>query len=165
MIGGTKIIKSIQQDESWFYDSFQKRAFIGAAIEGPVAAQYPHVQLWNPAASGKILACTKIIAGILTGTPRLSIRYYNTELTTGWQEGNKYLAEAAGAGALRGETNVAMLGNEIGQFLLDGVNQPYIEIDLQNSPILIHEDFGLHVLSTTVNLTLTALFEWIEVPI
>ena len=150
MIGGNRV--------DYWRDTLIKRAFITGTSQTAVAAQNSHIQLWNPAASGKLLIVEKIGFKIQTaGTVYLA--YYATTLATlAASQGNKYLGEADGVGLIKRATNAGALGTTISRLYYVTEQEFVFE-----RPIIIGEEMGLVILNLTVDEYLKAYFEWIEV--
>jgi len=159
-------ILNIVKDNSWYYDVLQEKAFIGSAHAlSSAAGTAPMVQLWNPAASGKILLCQSIqvVAAIATGQP-LALARHNAALADPGEHGNKYLNEPLGVGLIKEDTN-AIVGTDICEFY-HIQNTPYdLPFLSPVQSILIPQGWGLivrtHATSTT---NLFAMFQWIESP-
>jgi len=151
MIGGTRV--------DYWRDALIKRAFVGGGECVAVAGQQSAVQLWNPAASGKLLIVNRIRANMdVAGTMYLA--YYATALSASLtSKGNKYLGEATSIGLIRYEANAGVLGTIIDRIYLPATSM-FMEIFDVN--IIIGEGMGLSVTHLTANRRITADFEWIE---
>lgn len=143
------------------------RAFFRGDLQLAVAAQYPHVQLFNPAASGKVVLVDQIDAWV--SLPALSCRIgaFNTALATLIGTGfNLNQGAAAAVGVLRRESNVAQLGTLWGYFdISTGVTGGYHMHKPGrplSRPILLDAGEGLVVVGDAVNMQLLAGFWWRE---
>ena len=152
MIGGTRV--------DYFRDTLVKRAFIGSAEFTAVAGQHSMVQLWNPAQSGKLLICHHADVTVSAST-FIYINHHNAALIGAPPVGNKYLGEAVGVGVTHNESLGAIPGTNI------AYQYPRTNFDLislfNRDPIIIPEGLGIVIAAVTVNLSIQATFEWIEV--
>jgi hypothetical protein len=135
------------------------QAFLGYQAVGPVAAQYPIAQLFNPVASGKNLYVEQITASsALTGALRVST--YGTSLGGGAAGISKYFGAAVGVGLVQQTNNAAALfTSTFGYFSLSAnaiFNYKFTE------PIILVPGKGLILNQEVVNTGLNASFEWFE---
>lgn len=139
--------------------------FIGGESRGGSAANYSHVQLWNPAASGFILEVTKLKAlnaASLT-SHNFRLHYYATALTTdSGKAGPKYLGGAGGVGQVRTQLQTSVLGTAL--VAIYHVNYNDINFDWVDDFIAVPENMGLVVVNNAVNEAISAEFEWREKP-
>lgn len=148
----------------FFRNSLIERAFLQGVHTAAVAGNNSHVQLWNPAASGKLLILTHIdIIVNPAAVLFVSIRLYNAALGALTQGSNKYLGEPDGVGATCGVNNVGQLGVAMAFFRNDTGATIFKMPSLDTHPFVIPEGMGLVLVTDLVNSELNALFEWIEV--
>ena len=155
-------ILNIVKDNSWYYDSLQKKAFIGSGDASASAAEYSCVQLWNPAASGKILMCSKLWA--MTNAVALSclaLNHHSAALLTAGIQGNKYLAEAAGAGLVKQGYPGAITGTNIENWTMQPNKFTPLNLD---APITIGQGLGLVAGIDDDQTKLYVCFQWTEIP-
>lgn len=138
------------------------QSFLGLAVVAPVAAEYSSAQLWNPAASGKLLLVRSVLISL--GTAGIVVvGYGQTEYGNGGSQANKYAGGAAGVGLVRWDQSATENHFETvsyGETFLQATvptDWPFAE------PIVIPPGYGLTVNSNVVNAELTATFEWDEV--
>jgi len=158
-------ILNIVKDNSWYYDSLQKKAFIGGGEISGTSMFYASVQLWNPAASGKNLICEKVhISEDIAAAQIVTIRHHNAAITTAASQGNKYLNEAAGVGLVKKHATDTLLGTEIAQLKLKPGNG--LCPGVLKSPIIIGPGLGLllQYLTLVDGQILSVMFEWTEIP-
>jgi len=141
----------------YWRDSLVKRAFIGGA-SSPGTGNPAAIQLWNPAASGKILICNRAV--FMTELADLIyIKYYPTVFSSTGHRGNKYLGEAQPVGLIKYQSGAA-LGSTIGYLQTTAGNM--MKTFRFHDPILIPEDMGLCFIMNTTGHRATVNFEWIE---
>ena len=136
------------------------QAFLATRGSGPVAGERPHVQLLNPAGSGKRGVLTKIHLSSDVAEP-ISLRRYNTALTGAGTPINKNGLAGTGALQLRDQTNPILLGSFIFNIRTQAlVQQP---LTFGEWPLILPPGVGLVIGIDTVNTNLVAGFEWIEI--
>lgn len=153
----TRLLGVIRTEDA--SESRASRAFMGYVNQGAVAAENSHVQIHNPAASGKtvIVRSVRVSATVATYV-RLAI--YNTALTTSVAtKANKDSGGAAPVANIRSATNAGELGTAIGSHRIAAVTPTEM---IAAGPILLGAGEGLVVLDVNVNDTLTGTFEWTE---
>lgn len=150
MIGGTRV--------DYWRDTLIKRAFVGGGSASGGVATYAGVQLWNPAASGKLLICERAFVTI-AAPASVHIRNDFATLASNGVEGNKYLNEAAPAGQVK-FASVAIQGAAIGfiQLLAGDLSKTF----RFQHPFIIPEGRGLNFFIDLLNTRMTVNFEWIE---
>lgn len=135
------------------------QAFLSYLSSGPVAAQYPHCQMWNPPASGRNLYIESLL--VSSGTAGIVyIADHNAALPTAGSVFSKYSGSAAGVGLAKTTTNAALQYVAMATAFYVGVNVPQV-INFRE-PLLIPPGRGLNVLGGAVNAGLLANFEWYE---
>lgn len=158
MIGGKRT--------DFFKNSLIKRTFIQGVNTLALAANNSHVQLWNPAASGKILIVTHIDVIINPAAVLfVSMRSHNAALGALTQGSNHYLGEADGVGATCGVNNVGQLGVLRAYFRNDTGATIYKMPIMSDCPLIIPEGLGLVLVTDLINSELSALFHWMELDI
>lgn len=134
-------------------------AYWATDLSGPVAGQYSHVQLWNPAGSGKNVIVSEMgfscsVAGVV------NLRSYNAALTTlGNVQAPKMVGGPASVAQARDQTNASILGGTIASFevaALSTFSQKLID------PIILPPGQGLVVVGTTVNIVVRASWQYYE---
>lgn len=129
-------------------------AFVKYTARGPVAAEYSHIQLKNPAASGKIVLLDLLVI-FLIGTG-LRIGRYDTDLTR--DDGTWANATSGGANGvahIRAQTIGSTMGTQL--FYVDNVLDGSIVVPL-SIPIMLLEGEGFIVVNNTVNKNLGCTF-------
>lgn len=137
-------------------------AFVGNAYKDMVAAEFPQVQLWNPAGSGK-----NAIVGRLTLTSNTTQSFVVGSSTAPLLSssganrlGAKKLGGAAGVCQVRGQGAAAV---NVGSILMNGyVTANKIEILEFSSPFVIAPGFGLLVQGGVVNSDFICNVEFFE---
>lgn len=163
---GDVSVTNIVKDNSWCYDSLQKKAFIGSmGMAAPGSTVYGHVQLWNPNASGVNLIVTSIKGFIehLAATFE-TLRYYATALSSssGVASGNKWLNEASPNGQILYQVHDSRLGTIIHRVrTIDGLGTIDKQLKI-TGPIIIPPNMGLIYVAETVNIPMGCTFEWTE---
>lgn len=137
------------------------QAYMTVVSQAAIAAQYSHVQLWNPAGSGKVLNVSKFIVNSSSATA-VHVRSHNVALGTyQWNGVSKKLGGPQAAGELRGTNNAAILpaGPSILGMTLQA-NLPYSH--KLDEPIIVLPGMGIVAISTTLATDVAANFEWYE---
>ena len=135
-------------------------AFIGYVGIAADAANYSHVQVWNPAGSDKNLVLEKMTIGTNI-TAGIGVKYPAAALLFLKDFGfSKLLGEAQGIGQLRyGAEALVIGGSEIFSCDMSG-GQPFpYEF---TEPLIIPPGRSMTVYANPVNVRLTANFEWYE---
>ena len=133
---------------------------IGTIEQGPVAAQFPHVQLFNPVSSGVTDFLDAIILSTAVAT-RIQIRQFNTGLPTlgvakGYQD---FRRTGDPASEVRSESRAAAAGDLLGDFDILALTPQLLEFN----PIIMGEGQGFLASTVTTNQRLRAIFFWREV--
>lgn len=150
---------TVTATEKWLAAVQAGQAFSQFASQNAVAAQFSHVQLFNPAASGKTLLLRAVI-GSTNPAAAIGFSMDNTQRTTDAGAGVCLLdGAAAGVGHVRQETNAALQGTQFGSVLTQAGVPDIIPIEwfAQLAP-----GQGLSTFATLVNVQLVAWFMWTE---
>lgn len=157
--GGSTDINQLQSDAAQFRNRDfvvdNGQAFFGGTNLSGVAAEFSHIQIYNPAGSGVEL----LIDGAFTSinvTSTVYLRYFDTELTTVsgfWF--NQKRDGSFGVAVLRRQTDAAILGSRIFQWR-SLANTPYTLVF--PSPVLLPAATGLIFATGGVNVTLDGDF-------
>lgn len=135
-------------------------AFHANSSAGAVAAQVAFVQLFNPAASGKILYIDAFDVGDGTAADRIEMRQHNAAIGALINTGvNKNDGGAAGVAQFRAGASAAPGGTVIRNFIV-AVNTE-LRVSLK-APIRLTEGRGISLISFTVNHAIIGGFEWRE---
>ncbi|AMP00156.1 hypothetical protein CAter10_2510 [Collimonas arenae] len=129
----------------------------------PVAGQNAHVQLWNPAGSGKnlVLDALTYSSGANGG---ILLKLYNAALTTLAGPGQ---SKKGGGAVAVGVVNVQANAGTLGGATILGVNlsantpityRPY-------EPIVLPPGWGLNMIQTVLATDISGSFEWYEEPV
>lgn len=161
MTGGTRV--------DYWQHSLTERAFVGSgrATVGGAAGIAPSVQLWNPAASGKILVChgIQVLSDYSIASP-MTLNHHNTAISAvAGVFGNKYMGAGVGVGDVWVGTDIAPAGTQITEFYRPVVTTPYdFPLYTPVSPFVITEGMGLHVTTSvaSTNIFLFVKFQWTE---
>ncbi len=134
----------------------------GGQVQGPVAAEFPRIQIMNPADSGLLITVTGFTVSTETGQ----------ELR--WDINSTALASAAGNGRVR-DTRVSTDQIPTGQIRTDSSGSATtltgITRVLVNQPFTLHDENGIAVLApgsgfqvggTTANSRIRVTFYWRE---
>lgn len=137
------------------------RAFWGGTYIGASPANYPHVQCWNPAGSGRTYAVRSVVVTAQSNTP-IGLRLHTAALSTS----SGALASKLGGGAsaaaeTRWQQNPTLIGAVGLSVLYVGANAP-LSFDLQE-PIIMPPGYGVIAMAESVNVALSASFQIIEV--
>lgn len=146
--------------ERWLASLRAQGCFLGSAFLAASVGNFSHVQLFNPAASGKTLLLRGLVGGSPSAT-QISINSYNTALTTLFGAGlNGLMGGAAGVAELRTQTNAAELGTTFGRFrVLAGDSRSLSAEWIAEIP----EGKGVLLSGGAVNIHVDASFTWEEV--
>jgi len=157
---GDVSITNIVKDNSWYYDSLQKKAFIGSDTSTSDMGDSATIQLWNPNGSGKNLLCNRIhFMTNATAFIPLRIGYHNAALANGGIRGNKYLAESLGVGIVKHAACAAP-----GTAIANIPTQPNIYISIPfDPPILIGPNLALVLSITEDYKKIYGSFQWTEI--
>lgn len=162
MIGGSK---NVIKDGSEFYQTLDKRAFISGGMRAPTGGNTINMQLWNPAASGKVLILQKLSYYIQTAGPKyINFCHHNAACADGVLDmGNKYLGQAAGVGITRYSSGAA-LGTSIIRIYDIGstLGAQWFHIPLRQA-ILIPEGIGLIGNTEIADVPMGVLWQWYEI--
>jgi len=158
-------VGEITIDNSWYYNTLKKEAFIGSALcTTGMATTRGHIQLWNPVASGKhlLLEEMQVFTDNVTGS-LIETGHYNLELANDGIWGNKYLAEAVGVGEVHEEPISAGVGTIIADFTI--ISLEYQRLIFKN-PILIPagQSFIVRGINSYVKL-MRCIFQWKEIDV
>lgn len=140
--------------------SLNEQAYGGSLFPGAVAANSSHVQLWNPANSGKNFYCSQVrfnsnIAG------QINISYYNAAYTTtGGVVIPKKLGGAASVALINSQHSAALLQTAIHSQYNTAANQ-LVQLDFAE-PFIIPPGKALCVINQVQNAALSANFDWVE---
>jgi hypothetical protein len=146
--------------ERWLSELRAGRAFGGSAQSTAVAANFSHVQLFNPVGS-LITIIARLATVSLAATQNVGIGIYNTALTTLSGNGLNLLSGGAAAvGEVRTQVNGAALGTFI--YLLDlAANDPK---DFAAEWLLeLGAGEGMIITGGVVNISVRGSFLWMEV--
>lgn len=150
---------TVTATEKWLAAVQAGTAFSQNASQNAVAAQFSHIQLFNPAASGKTVLLRAVLAS--TGAAAaVGFSMDNVQRTTDAGAGVNLLDGAAASVAhLRQETNAALQGTQFGSVLTAAGVPLIIPIEwfAQLAP-----GQGLSTFATVVNVQLVTWFMWIE---
>lgn len=150
---------TVTATERWFSEVRAGRAFGGAIIQANIAAEFSHVQLFNPVASG-VTALVRAIVGSTNTSDRMEVAFFNTALATLGADGRNLLSGgAAPVAQVRAGTNAAQQGD---RFAAQQI--------LANTPIALTEEWvcelgpaeGVIIRLSTVNISLVGSFSWVE---
>ncbi len=150
---------SVTASEKWLTYIQAGQAFAMQALQGAVAAANSHVQLFNPAASGKTVLVRRVMVSSSL-VDQLDLTLYNTALVTDAGAGVNLLSgSAAGVAHVRQTTNAGILGTIFHSF-----QNP------ANTPALLGPDWlcqlpagtGLIYTAATVNQPIVCTFYWAE---
>lgn len=146
------------------YDALAANGFCfeGAGQCVGVVAQFSHVQLLNPAASGKVLFVDGLeLSAAVAGPTAISLRYHNVALAN--LDGNalsKNAGSAASAAQVRNAANAAALGGVPWRYVTvaDGASKA-VRFD---RPVRLEAGEGIIIHVPTVNVTATCSFDFRE---
>lgn len=143
------------------------QAFSGVSDIAGAAGVYSHVQLWNPAASGKNLVISRMNSFSGTGATPIRIGKSSAALATLVGSGlNKMLSGAASSAELRSNNNAAVLFAAADRIQNVGVAAMYQTVDIPlGEPVIVVPGSGVTVVSMTVNTAMNASFQWSEVAV
>lgn len=127
-----------------------------------VAGQYSMVQLWNPEASGKNLILNRMNVIGFTSAITISVRSTVVQLATaGFFGRNKYLGKPASSGQARTENAAAVVASDVLANIGVAAANDTAAFEF-SEPILIPPGYGVLAYPTTVNVALSAAFQWLE---
>lgn len=136
------------------------KSYMGYGYQAPVAAQYSHVQLWNPSTSGmnvyveKMLISLGVAGGIFVAKYNAALTALSSSLVS------KNTTAAASASQLRTEANAGALYSGILCALTIPAGTPFM-LEF-TEPVLLKPGYGLIVLNQTVNRDLAVCPEIFE---
>ncbi len=132
-------------------------AFQRSGGQAGAAANNTHVQLKNPAASGKTVYVDEIIYEGNGTSQTVSVNTFDTDLTTDLGAVlNRYLGQAAGVAHVRSQNNGSILGSAIEDAVVPA-NTPYAF--LFDPPLRLDAGKGILIVGNTQNLTVTGVFK------
>lgn len=136
-------------------------AYWGGTASAIGAADFSHVQLWNPAGSGRILVLETLQISVDSGS--VALRRHTAALANlATAPANKFLGGAAGVGEVRHQANASAIGTSFNGSV--GASFGQSPINFLNRPVIIPAGHGLIVSHNTVNINTRAMFEWLELP-
>lgn len=137
-------------------------AFFGYQSCGAVAAQYSHIELWNPAGSGKNLFVETCALTAQVTAQTISIGRHNAAYATaGNTPVNKYFGHGAlSVAQMRSLNNAASIATEYGPAYGCPASQTIPLVF--SEPLLIPPGQGLIAVANTVNLAIVGAWEWYE---
>lgn len=139
------------------------RCFAGQAIQAAVAGQYSHVQLWNPAGSGKRVLVSRLWVSNGTGAPlSFAARLHNAALTTLLNTVPSKLAGGADSTAeLRAQAAPAVIPTSkvYASLIANAGDSPAFFL---SEPIVLVPGYGLVLYAGAVNQTMPASFQLTE---
>lgn len=138
---------------------------MGRAVCGPVVAKYPHLQLWNPLATGKnlIVSGLSISAAIVTD---VYVAGGNAAFANAAQSGSALIGSVAGwSGEPRSENLNAVEPDNFGSLAVISAQASLMVAVRLSGPIVIPPGYGLTVKSVAQNHYLYANYEWFEEPV
>jgi len=151
---------SVTASEKWLTYIQAGQAFGLASSLGPTAAVISHVQLFNPAASGKVVLVRRCFSSLVTSTDTINLNLYNVALATDVGAGVNLLnGGAAAVSHVRTANNATQLGTNFAQ-LYTAIGQPQAF-----GPDWLCEltaGQGLVVCGSAVNTWAVASFYWVE---
>jgi hypothetical protein len=134
--------------------------FIGWGHRGAEASKYGHVQLWNPAASGVEMICTKMFVSSVAA--RLPVYSYHTQLAVNRNPVSLRIDGTAPSGECRALSDAGAVGTTLLTEFLFFASETLKVIDLADSPIVLAESKGFLVRTEVVNVELGVMFIWNE---
>lgn len=137
------------------------QSFVGGRYVGPVAAQYGHLQLWNPGGTGKNLVLAQINYSTLA-TAGVWMGFYNAALATDLSVyiANKLVAAAVGVGQFRSTNNAALLFTTGFNYIHLTSSSP--QLLRFSDPMVIPPGQGVVLALALLNTEFAAQFEWYE---
>jgi len=150
---------TVTSTEKWLSYLQAGQTFSKGAALAPGAA-FAHIQLYNPAASGKTILLRNLFFDI-GALVSVHINIDNVARVTDAGAGiNMLSGAAAGVGHVRTEANAAEQGAVFNQWspLANTVVKPYSDWVIQLGPAQ-----GVTLVAITNNITLEAAFQWAEV--
>lgn len=141
--------------------SSEKRSFIGGVHIGPTAAQFHHVQVFNPSGSGKIFWVTKIWVSSETSQV-IVFEDVTVVLGTNAVGFDKFLGAPINLNLKRTTDAIAPSGpgSNNNQFIYIPANRS-VPIEYTD-PIMIGEDNGWQWATSVANTDLQTTAEWFE---
>ena len=133
---------------------------LGYESQPAVAAEFSHVQLFNPTDSGIEIHVERVLI-TTTVTTSTNVRRLDTPLTTLAPNVSfsDFRVRGRPVGEIRTETNVAQLGTLLGEI---GSLAGEVE-GLEFSPMILGENQGVLIASNLVNREVRSFFFWREV--
>lgn len=151
---------TVTATDRWYAEIRAGRAFTGTGDVGAVVGEFSHIQLFNPAGSGRILLVHRFVVTALN-VIAISMFTHNTELTTDNGAGANLLAgSTAGQGHVRQQTNVSVLGTEVRGWIIVA-NNPLDFV--KEWDFELGEGEGIHVACTSTNQRIVTFTDWTEV--
>lgn len=155
-------IAKITRDDSWKYETGLARSFMGGFVTAGSVGVYGHVQLLNPAASGKVVYLRSLMAYASVVSAAVALYLYATPLVTNTTTlFNKTLGGAAPIAQLRAAELAALTGTKIMELGLLPV-PPTRFLSPGDDPIIIPANTGLMVVGESA-MKVGGYFEWVEV--
>lgn len=133
------------------------KAFITTVSQPAVAAEFSHVQFFNPVDSGKVFYLDRVhVLGVGAAITVVLAAYHTALATLVGNFANKRIGQLNGACEVRRATNVAGLGS--GLMTLNVVTSSFATFELAE-PLRLDAGLGLLVRYATVNQAMTASAE------
>lgn len=146
--------------------SINKTAFLGSTNQAAVSADFSCTELWNPAASGKILLVWSVnISQGVAGITNMGTTTTELSTTGGNAPANKYGGAAAGVALLRIQAETSTFSYPGGTVLFaqqNPANTPfYVPF---TGPVVVPAGMGIATCNATANDQNLTVYEWDEVP-
>lgn len=160
-ISEVTVNKLLERSEAEQYDTINsKNTFIGGTDRPAVAATYATVGLWNPGTNSKLLIVKKAIITCYTSIVLRCAHYGSIRSVSAGFQDNKYIEDSDGDGQIQSGAEASEIGTQMFATLLPA-NVPLVLRFGDNCAI--PATAGLNFNSRTVNIGISALFEWKEV--
>jgi len=144
----------------WLYQIRQNRGFIAGGEQAGAVGAYSHIQLYNPANSGRVVIIKKLFVSVDVSA-LVHVRTYDTALATLITTGiNLATGGSAGAGQLKKTTNAAILGTfVVGAWVPSG---QIFEL-VKDWWFLLNQATGILIVPDSANNKIQSWWEWTEI--
>ena len=153
--------RQVLREATAFELSSSGRGAIGGDSVAALAANFSHVQLFNPASSSVNLVIEKISVTAGAANALVDLRSLTSALTTLSNNiSNKLFKASTPVGEIRTQQNASALGILITP--LGATQEGLTEVFAGTLPFILPPSNGVLIVPQTANQAITVKFEWVE---
>lgn len=154
--------RQVISSSSFLEELLRGRAFIGGGVQSGLAANFSHIQLFNPVGSGLTVIVTSITASQGNGID-INVAVNTAALSTNITEvGNQLAGGAAPVATLNSQNNATQLGTVISREPQSGATN-IINV-VKGNLFALEPGNGVLINPVNQNSSLEASYSWLELP-